>query len=528
MKKNPKVSIIIPVYNGSNYMKDAIDSALAQTYQNLEIIVVNDGSKDDGKTRDIALSYGGKIRYFEKENGGVSTALNLGIEKMTGDYFSWLSHDDMYYPNKVERQVELLKNYDDYTILYSDFSLVDGNKKHITDVHEDHKMLEEKPDYAILRGAIGGITLLIPRTAFKEIGTFPVEYRCVQDYELWFQMTKKYKFVHIPEVLAITRVHPGQDSNTSPLMLSEGNWLWFHMAKDFPLEKKIAYEGSEYLFYREMADYLKQTPYDEAREEISILAQEQLEKNKDKIRNKKVTVVVEGKEEKLQDTIISLKEQTLSNVKILVCDSAQLPKKHEKYQTTTLDREALINKCDSDFIVFIQSGYQMENVWLEEQVLHLILTNKGFSFSDTTLDIMDSVTNNETLLSSIPFYGTVFDSKKIKVEKVKYNKELEFLYNVSKKCGFTYLDHKFFENELEITNPLERDKELLSLLLESEEVDDYTCATLAYKIACSYNETTNGKKVYMNYPCAKYTRLLNSRSFRLYEKLINLKSKIRK
>ena len=94
-------------------MREAIDSAIAQTYQNIEIIVVNDGSNDNGKTREIALSYGDKIRYFEKENGGVSTALNLGIKEMKGEYFSWLSHDDVYYPNKVERQVRELEALDD-------------------------------------------------------------------------------------------------------------------------------------------------------------------------------------------------------------------------------------------------------------------------------------------------------------------------------------------------------------------------------------------------------------------------------
>ena len=73
MKKTstPKVSIVIPVFNGSNYLREALDSALAQTYTNCEVIVVNDGSNDNGKTREIALSYGNKIRYFEKENGGV-------------------------------------------------------------------------------------------------------------------------------------------------------------------------------------------------------------------------------------------------------------------------------------------------------------------------------------------------------------------------------------------------------------------------------------------------------------------------
>ena len=68
--QGPKVSIVIPAYNASNYLSEAIDSALAQTYPNVEVVVVNDGSPDDGATRAVALSYGDRIRYVEKENGG--------------------------------------------------------------------------------------------------------------------------------------------------------------------------------------------------------------------------------------------------------------------------------------------------------------------------------------------------------------------------------------------------------------------------------------------------------------------------
>ena len=117
---NPKVSIVIPVYNGSNYLREAIDSALAQTYKNIEVIVINDGSNDKGKTDKICKSYGNKIRYFKKENGGVASALNMGIEKMQGEYFSWLSNDDIYYQDKVEKQVKALSRLKDKsTVVYS-------------------------------------------------------------------------------------------------------------------------------------------------------------------------------------------------------------------------------------------------------------------------------------------------------------------------------------------------------------------------------------------------------------------------
>ena len=101
-----KVQIIIPVFNGENYVKDAIESALNQTYKNIEVLVVNDGSTD--ATEKICKSYGNKIQYFYKENGGVSSALNLAISQMKGEFFSWLSHDDLYYSNKIEEQINYI------------------------------------------------------------------------------------------------------------------------------------------------------------------------------------------------------------------------------------------------------------------------------------------------------------------------------------------------------------------------------------------------------------------------------------
>ena len=125
---NPKVSIVIPVYNGSDYLEEAIESALNQTYKNIEVIIVNDGSNDNGKTEGVAQSFGHRITYFVKDNGGVASALNYGCEKMTGDFFSWLSHDDVYYPNKIEKQVEYLQSIKDKNIvLYSDFEIIDAN-----------------------------------------------------------------------------------------------------------------------------------------------------------------------------------------------------------------------------------------------------------------------------------------------------------------------------------------------------------------------------------------------------------------
>ena len=186
MKFNPKVSIIIPVYNGSNYLKEAIDSALAQTYKNTEIIVVNDGSNDKGATEKIAKSYGKKIRYFNKENGGVATALNFGIEKMTGEYFSWLSHDDIYYPEKVEKQVEVLSKLENKeTIIYSNVEYINEFSETINitryeDLYSSRQL--SSGVLPVLKGLTNGCTMMIPKQLFKESGNFNEKLITCNDY----------------------------------------------------------------------------------------------------------------------------------------------------------------------------------------------------------------------------------------------------------------------------------------------------------------------------------------------------------
>lgn len=207
----PKISIVIPVYNGANYLRVAVDSALRQTYENVEVIVVNDGSNDGDETENIAKSYGNRIRYFYKENGGVASALNFGIERMTGDYFSWLSHDDLYYPLKVEKQVDYLRLLDDPdVVLYGDFEFVD-KKGDVIGQYRIENRIAENPLRAILSTSVHGCSILVPRKAFESTGLFNEGLRTIQDNEMWLRIYKHgFNFLHIPEVLIQSRVHEEQ------------------------------------------------------------------------------------------------------------------------------------------------------------------------------------------------------------------------------------------------------------------------------------------------------------------------------
>lgn len=214
---HPLVSIVIPVYNGSNYMREAIDSALAQTYTNIEVIVVNDGSTDD--TEQIALSYGQKIRYFKKENGGVSSALNLGIANMKGSYFSWLSHDDLYTPDKVAAQVDALRELpSNDTVILCEWTYIDTSSKSIKNKQNGCSIPcgtvlygGNVLHYLLKEGTFNGCSLLIPKTAFAICGNFDERLRFNQDGFMWSKIfLSGFSLLRIPNKCVRSRVHSGQ------------------------------------------------------------------------------------------------------------------------------------------------------------------------------------------------------------------------------------------------------------------------------------------------------------------------------
>lgn len=259
---SPLVSVVIPVYNGGNYLSQAIDSVLAQTYVNIEIIVVNDGSRDGGETDRIAQSYGEKIRYFHKPNGGVATALNLAIREMKGEYFSWLSHDDMYYPNKIERQIDAVMNLSNrHAIVHSDYDLLSMRTDKITRVNHNAECTQaelENSIFPVLHGLIHGCALLIHQSHFQQRGMFDERLITTQDYDLWFRLFRNERTIYINEPLVIARVHESQGSRTIPIHEKERNELHIHMLESVTEEEMCEMYGSPYQFYYKMRSFFKQ------------------------------------------------------------------------------------------------------------------------------------------------------------------------------------------------------------------------------------------------------------------------------
>jgi glycosyltransferase involved in cell wall biosynthesis len=208
---HPKVSIVIPVFNGADFLRQAVESALNQTYPRVEVIVVNDGSIDGGKTEEIAKSFGSRIRYVHRPNGGVAAALNTGIQMMEGDFFSWRSHDDLYYPHKIEFQLKFLKDaLPQAVMLYSDFDIIDANSI-CTGVCRVPSVIADAPLVAILSTIVHGCSTLVSREIFDRVGLFNERLLTTQDNDMWLRILKDgYPILHVPEVLIRSRQHAGQ------------------------------------------------------------------------------------------------------------------------------------------------------------------------------------------------------------------------------------------------------------------------------------------------------------------------------
>lgn len=196
---------MIPVYNNEKYIGSCIRSALRQTYDDYEVIVVNDGSTDG--TGDVCSSFGVDIRYFEKSNGGRASALNVGIAHMRGTWFKWLSGDDVLKPQSLEVLLMKAKETGDH-VTYGDWEMIDEKgtstgifRERSFDYHEDFCI-------ALFDGFIGKASAtLIRSTCFRRTGFFDTSLRFGEDYLMWFKLAKHYRFVHVPEVVAACRCH---------------------------------------------------------------------------------------------------------------------------------------------------------------------------------------------------------------------------------------------------------------------------------------------------------------------------------
>jgi len=207
------VSIIIPAYNAEKYIARAIKSALNQTYKDIEVIVVDDGSTD--RTAEIVKSFQDpRVRYIYQENQNVGVARNNGIKESRGKYITFLDADDEYLPEKVEKQVKFLKENPQYQAVYCDTLQFysDAPDKFLKSIeyHPSGDIFE-----ALLHSSLINLnSFMATKELLLKVGMFDPRPNFPEDWELWLRIAKAgYKFGHIHE--GLVKVEMRKDSKTT-------------------------------------------------------------------------------------------------------------------------------------------------------------------------------------------------------------------------------------------------------------------------------------------------------------------------
>ena len=205
----PKVSVIMPVYNGEKYLKEAIDSILCQTYSDFEFIIINDCSADGSEN--IVLSYNDdRIVYIKnEENSGVARSLNVGLEKACGEYIARMDADDIALPDRFEKQVNFLDTHSEYGVCGCNIEKFSENEERpfLFSTENDSIKIDLLFDSAVPHPGV-----MMRKSLGKDL-YYDAHYEQAEDFELWTRLIKKTQICNLPEILLKYRVHDFQVSN---------------------------------------------------------------------------------------------------------------------------------------------------------------------------------------------------------------------------------------------------------------------------------------------------------------------------
>lgn len=210
---DPLVSVIIPVFNGANFLRESVESVLAQTYGAIEILVVDDGSTDE--TPAIVRSFKDTVRPFWKPNGGTASALNLALPEARGKYVAWLSHDDLFVPEKTAAQVAQLEQNPEVGFCYSSFAVIDDHGALLRNVDSPHYSRARAVRELLVANYIHGCTTMVRKDLYCAVGRFREDLRYVQDLDMWFRLLVFTDAIRHPGYLVKGRVHPDRGSANS-------------------------------------------------------------------------------------------------------------------------------------------------------------------------------------------------------------------------------------------------------------------------------------------------------------------------
>jgi glycosyltransferase involved in cell wall biosynthesis len=195
-----RISVIIPTYNRGDVLDRAIKSVLSQTYKNYELIVVDDGSTDN--TSRILSKFTDKIRFYSKLHGGVSSARNFGLEKSEGTWVAFLDSDDYWLPEKLDRQMQYLKEHPDIMIVQTDEKWI-RNGKFVNPMKKHQKYSGWIFPQCLPLCIVSPSAVLVHQKIFNDVSVFDENLPVCEDYDLWLRIAYKYQIALIPEKLIV-------------------------------------------------------------------------------------------------------------------------------------------------------------------------------------------------------------------------------------------------------------------------------------------------------------------------------------
>jgi len=252
-----KVSIIIPVYNGEKYISQALESVLMQTYSEFEVIIVDDGSTDATKSS-VASYNDSRIAYFYKENGGLSSARNYGIQLSVGEYIAFLDADDIWQPEKLQKQVDFLDSHPDFGIVGCDFQFMNDEGKLFGIVRMRKFYPQDGVNLANLlkHSFLLPSSIMVRKNVIDDVGVFDPGFDGAEDIEFFLRVFKKYPLGIVDDVLLRYRIgHPSLSRGFRSYQVREKVFDRFFQDApvDFEAVKADAYYG---LYYNHGKDLL--------------------------------------------------------------------------------------------------------------------------------------------------------------------------------------------------------------------------------------------------------------------------------
>lgn len=212
----PKISIVIPAYNAEAFLGQTIASISAQSFDNFEIIVVDDGSTD--ATAEIASTADPRVRVVQQRNQGIAVARNVGISESRGEWIAFLDHDDLWHPHKLKAQTEVLERDPGCGIVYGEFLRWNPltPPQFLDETLDSRRIVPDLSGFILPRLIHTNWVLLstavIRRSVFDAVGCFDPAMPPADDWDLMLRAAEHFRFVKLAQPLALYRVHPGQTS----------------------------------------------------------------------------------------------------------------------------------------------------------------------------------------------------------------------------------------------------------------------------------------------------------------------------